>query len=115
MECYIEKYMADESAEGIEELRQTWKRTCKQSHRKADKYNHRKKKKAQEDRGDKIRKISVQQQQRCNRWAAAKRDIREAHPGLDYREFRNLVLHRVQSMVTSIRNSLSLLDEEGKK
>ena len=115
MECYIEKYMADESAEEIEEVRQTWKRTCKQSHRKADKYNHRKKQKAQEDRGDKIRKLSVQQQERCNRWAAAKRDILEAHPGAANREFRNLTLHRVQSMVTSIRNSLSLLDEEGIK
>ena len=47
------------------------------------------KRKAVEDRTATNRKLSEQQQARCEGWAAATRDILEAHPGASMREYRN--------------------------
>ena len=52
-------------------------------------FNQKKKRKAVEDRTATNRKLSEQQQARCEGWAAATRDILEAHPGASMREYRN--------------------------
>ena len=81
--------MVDACSEDLDYLRKHWKARVKKSHRKADKYNQKKKRKAVEDRTATNRKLSEQQQARCERWAAATRDILEAHPGASMREYRN--------------------------
>ena len=89
IEWCMEQYMVDGCSEDLDYLRKHWKARVKKSHRKADKYNQKKKRKAVEDRTATNRKLSEQQQARCERWAAATRDILEAHPGASMREYRN--------------------------
>ena len=112
VDCYIAKYEADASPDDIDDVRRCWKGKCKQSHRKADRYNTRKKRKAEEDRSETL-KQSKQQQGRCGRWSVASRDINEKYPGRRNREFRDLVLSRVKSMLRSILNSVKLMGTHG--
>ena len=114
VECFIAKYEANASPEHIEDVRREWKRTCRHSHRQAQKYIKKKKMKAEEDRSDTLRKHSKQQQDRCGRWSVAMRDIQAKYPGVRSREYRNLVLKKVQSVLASVVNSLSLWGAEGK-
>ena len=65
--------MVDGCLEDLDYLRKHWKARVKKSHRKADKYNQKKKRKAVEDRTATNRKLSEQQQARCERWAAGTR------------------------------------------
>ena len=106
IDCYITKYMANASSEAVEDLRMHWKRSCKKSHREADKYNRMKKWKVGEDPPPTIRKLSEQQQARCSQWTLAARDIYPSNAPASKLDYRNLILQRVHTVGASIRDAL---------
>ena len=115
IDCYIEEYCRESTQKDLVELDKRWKTLCKKSHREAQKYNDKKKERAEENRPATNRQLSEQQQGRVNRWTAAERDILDAHPGVSKNALRKLVLARVKTIVHSFRQSLMLLGKQGEE